>query len=160
MLGKGPSNDRNTTVHSPHPPPNLKNCLHQPFHGASTPDLPPVGPVISARGGAGRRAGERAPGAPEARPPARVRYGQSSARPPGRRLRTSTSRRGLAGFPPSLTSLIKPVHLITGRSIKYFYRFFRCSLWALVKAGEASDQLLALRRGRTSPLAPMRLSLS
>lgn len=36
--------------------------------------------------------------------------------------------------------LIKPVHLITGCSIKYFSRCFRCSLRALVKAGEACDQ--------------------
>lgn len=36
--------------------------------------------------------------------------------------------------------LIKPVHLIIGRTIKYVSRCFRSSLWVLVKAAEASDQ--------------------
>lgn len=36
--------------------------------------------------------------------------------------------------------LMKPVHLITERPIKYFSRCLLGSLWALVKADEASDQ--------------------
>lgn len=50
--------------------------------------------------------------------------------------------------------LIKPVHLITGRSFKNFSRCFRGSLWALVKAGEASDQgCWPCGAGARSPLA-------
>lgn len=55
--------------------------------------------------------------------------------------------------------LIKPVHLITGRSNKYLSRCFRCSLWALVKAAEASDQGCQPRSaGARSPLARARLA--
>jgi hypothetical protein len=63
------------------------------------------------------------------------------SRPPGTRLQIFRSQHS----PGRLSSarkllLIKPVRLITGCSIKYFSRCFRCSLRVLVKAGEASDQ--------------------
>lgn len=43
-------------------------------------------------------------------------------------------------LPSAHKLLIKLVHLIMGRTIKYVSRCFRSSLWVLVKAAEASDQ--------------------
>lgn len=55
--------------------------------------------------------------------------------------------------------LIKPAGLITGCSIKYVSRCFRCSLRVLVKAGEASDQgCWPCELSAHSPLARTRLS--
>lgn len=98
----------------------------------------------------------------EAQPPPRGRAQRAELCAPASReeaanLQIPTQTRRLPSARKVL--LIKLVHLITGRAIKYFSRCFRCSLWALVKAGEASDQgCWPCGAGARCPLAWTRLA--
>lgn len=154
-----------SVVHRPQPPPGLQKCLPAPVY-TGRPRLK-FSPVCLIRDGAGLEdqtsvtggSGEAAAGVGrvslDSRPECPETHGQLWKL---RRLpRARTAGRACSGLPrggcqpsrsaqalrlPSASKvlLIKPVHLITGRSNKYLSRCFRCSLWALVKAAEASDQ--------------------
>lgn len=155
-------------VHLPQPPPGLQICLpapvctgrprlkfsscvpYQSWSGAGG-DQTSVTAVVQARLLQGVGAGLWTP-ALDAQSP-RGRFGSPGA-PRGRAQRAELCAPASQGEAANLqisaqthrlpsackVLLIKPVHLITGRSNKYLSRCFRCSLWALVKAAKASDQ--------------------
>lgn len=166
--GCWPPNQRNTTVLNSPPPPHLQNYLQEPAStGRPHLKFPPVCLLTSCGAGSSQMSmtavvlarlpqKSRPVGLPLGPPtPARAsqtprgRFGSTDAAA-WAQLCAPTSQEEAANLQiPARTRqlpsarkllLIKPVHLITGRSIKCFSRCFRCSLWALVKAGEASDQ--------------------
>lgn len=177
MLDVGPPNQRNTMVLNPPPPPSLKNCLQEPAStGQPHLSFPPVCLVYWERRGEGvsgeqpnehdcchfgkaategQASGFRPPGHRAALETAAPAWAELCAQTSGEEaanLQIPAQTRQLPSARKVL--LIKPVHLITGRSIKYFSRCFRCSLWALVKAGEACDQgCWPCGAGARSPLA-------
>lgn len=171
LAGRGPWKEKNTVVHESHPPSSLTLLTTSELSSSLLRYVEGGG-----RGGADERvccrfgkaaARYRPPDSQSPRSGFYSRCGGGALSPAQQaELCASASREAAANlqipghtrrFPSAhKLLLIKPVPLITGRTIKSVSRCFRSSLWALLKAGEASDQGCWPRGAGAGPLLPGR----